>query len=49
MNFDRRRAGLEIKIQLLTEALEKQQKARDGKIHNLFSLTYNLAFNSIAD
>lgn len=31
MNYDRRRVGLEAKIQLLSEALEKQKKTRDGK------------------
>lgn len=30
MNFDRRRVGLETKIQLLSEALEKQKKTKDG-------------------
>ena len=32
MNFDRRRVGLETKIQLLSEALEKQKKTKDGMI-----------------
>ncbi|XP_073236853.1 nostrin-like isoform X1 [Porites lutea] len=35
MNYDRRRVGLEAKIQLLSEALEKQKKTRDG-ITSLF-------------
>lgn len=30
MNFDRRRIGLETKIQLLSESLEKQKKTKDG-------------------
>lgn len=34
MNYDRRRVGLEAKIQLLSEALEKQKKTRDGKWRN---------------
>ncbi|KAJ7386643.1 hypothetical protein OS493_006629 [Desmophyllum pertusum] len=35
MNFDRRRVGLETKIQLLSESLEKQKKTKDG-ITSLF-------------
>lgn len=35
MNYDRRRAGLETKIHLLSESLEKQKKTRDG-ITSLF-------------
>ena len=34
MNYDRRRVGLKAKIQLLSEALEKQKKTRDGKWRN---------------
>lgn len=32
MNYDRRRAGLETKIHLLSESLEKQKKTRDGNM-----------------
>ena len=32
MNFDRRRIGLETKIQLLSESLQKQKKTKDGRI-----------------
>ena len=38
MNFDRRRIGLETKMQLLSEALEKQKKTKDGR---------SMAINSI--
>ena len=32
MNYDRRRIGLETKIQLLSESLEKQKKTKDGEM-----------------
>jgi len=31
MNFDRRRIGLETKIQLLSESLQKEKKTKDGR------------------
>ena len=31
MNFDRRRIGLETKIQLLSESLKKKKKTKDGR------------------
>ncbi|KAL9967094.1 hypothetical protein ACROYT_G025259 [Oculina patagonica] len=41
MNFDRRRTGLETKIQLLSEALEKQKKTKDGitSLYEAYSAT----------
>lgn len=41
MNFERRRVGLETKIQLLSEALERQKKTRDGitSLYEAYSAT----------